>query len=182
MKPCFSFKYGENEFLIENISSAGNTVFNVDERVTVTADVKEYAEFDAVEWVLHFENAGGENSAVFSDIFDCDILLPLEVSKPLQRGYTAKLGDTCVITMGGTREQALFYDRDKCGAVNSALITVILIQKSVRCADLQTPAVAPAMEYCRFLISHQRAADILPQLDGRATGGRNFAWKTKVSV
>ena len=65
MKPNFSLKYNG-----ETITSAGE-VTSLASGVTVTQTVKEYKEFDAVEWVLYFKNSTQENSGIISDISWC---------------------------------------------------------------------------------------------------------------
>ena len=104
MRAEFQFNYGEKEY---TFAVKDGEVYEMEKGVTVTAVAKEYKEFDALEWVLYFENKSGKDSKVFSDICDCNILLPLNYPRAHRNGYRAIEGDACVITMNGMVEGAV---------------------------------------------------------------------------
>lgn len=73
----------------------------VDERLKVSVESVEYKQYDAVEWVLWFENPSSEKSAVLSEIRDGDFLVPLP---PMPRKFLGDIslpGDRAVVTMNG---------------------------------------------------------------------------------
>ena len=111
MRPNFSFKYNENLFHLEC-----NRVYEFENGVTVTPNIKEYKEYDAIEWVLYFENKSDKNSGVFSDILDCNTLLALELPEIKNSGYMPKNGDACVITMNGMVDGRYYWENDKVSA------------------------------------------------------------------
>lgn len=109
LKPNFSLNYnGETLNLNKNTELENN--------VTVTMIKTEYKEFDALEWVLFFENKSDKNSGIISDIFDCDTVLPLSFPTAPLPGYMPKQGDACVITMNGTVSGTNYWDNDKVSA------------------------------------------------------------------
>jgi len=118
MKPEFSFNYGEKRCVF---SAENNALYEFENGITVCVKSKSYAEYDAVEWVLWFENKSSKNSAIFSDIWDCDTLLPLEFPKPLNPGYMPKEGDACVITMNGMVDVSYYWENDKVSATEYGL-------------------------------------------------------------
>ena len=63
MKKEFSLKYGDKEYRF----SPDGTSYNLGDGVTVQTQLTEYTDFDAVEWVLHFEN-NVQLQAVMGDI------------------------------------------------------------------------------------------------------------------
>ena len=100
----YSFLYGEKQI-------PGNGSMAVDNRLSVTVEKTEYPEFDAIEWVLWFENPSKERSEVLSDIRDIDRLAPLPEFSTLSRNI-ALPGDRAVITMRGTTEGPNYGDSD----------------------------------------------------------------------
>lgn len=113
MRAEFQFNYGEKEY---TFAVKDGEVYEMEKGVTVTAVAKEYKEFDALEWVLYFENKSGKDSKVFSDICDCNILLPLNYPRAHRNGYRAIEGDACVITMNGTVAGRNYWGNDKVSA------------------------------------------------------------------
>lgn len=110
MKYGYSFKYDGKEYrLDESIVELGGGV-------SVTVKTEEYPEYDAIEWTLYFENESGENSKVFSEISDSDILLSLPIPTPKRQGYRPTEGDACVITMTGMIEGGLYWENDRISA------------------------------------------------------------------
>ena len=113
MRAEFQFNYGEKEY---TFAVKDGEVYEMEKGVTVTAVAKEYKEFDALEWVLYFENKSGKDSKVFSDICDCNILLPLNYPREHRYGYRAIEGDACVITMNGMVAGQNYGGNDKVSA------------------------------------------------------------------
>ena len=111
MKINFSFKYNDT---LCNADTNLPTI--LDEGISVRLVKKEYPEYDAIEWVLYFENNSTENSGIFSDILDCDTLLPLSIPKPPAPGYMPKVGNVCVISMRGTVNGTYYWENDKTAA------------------------------------------------------------------
>ena len=118
MKPEFSFNYGEKRCVF---TAEKNAVYEIESKITIQAEARTYPKYDAVEWVLWFENKSDKNSAIFSDIWDCDTLLPLEFPKPLNPGYMPKEGDACVITMNGMVDGKYYLENDKVSATEYGL-------------------------------------------------------------
>ena len=118
MKPEFSFNYGEKRCVF---SAENNALYEFENGITVCVKSKSYTEYDAVEWVLWFENKSSKNSAIFSDIWDCNTLLPIEFPKPLNPGYMPKEGDACVITMNGMVDGKYYWENDKVSATEYGL-------------------------------------------------------------
>ncbi len=65
IKPQFSFLYG------------GKPYENGNGPIKTTVVTKKHEKFDAVEWVVWYENTSSENSEKLSQIRDCDVVLPL---------------------------------------------------------------------------------------------------------
>jgi len=118
MKPEFSFNYGERQctFLAED-----NAIYELEGGVTVTVRAKEYKGFDALEWVLYFENKSGKDSEVISDIWDCSTLLPLELAEMPKPGYRPSAGNVCVITMNGMVDGRYYWENDAKSATEYGL-------------------------------------------------------------
>jgi len=108
MKPNFSFKYNGELCTADTDLTAvlGNGV-------GVTLNKKEYPEFDAVEWVLWFENNSEADSGVFSDILDADTVLPFDIPEPPRAGYMPVEGNVCVISMRGMVNGTYYWENDK---------------------------------------------------------------------
>ena len=110
MKPGFTLKYNEKTY------HRNDGVYEFENGVSVTANVKEYKEYDAVEWVLYFENKSDKNSGVFSEIYDCDTVLPLKMPECKNAGYMPKEGDACIITMKGMVDGDYYCENDEISA------------------------------------------------------------------
>ncbi len=111
MKINFSFKYGD---ILCNADSDLTSV--LDEGVSVRLEKKDYPEYNAVEWVLYFENNSDKDSGIFSDILDCDTLLPLSIPTPPRSGYMPTEGNVCVISMRGTVNGTYYWENNKTAA------------------------------------------------------------------
>ena len=112
MKTEFSFRYGQKEYIFEAKNGA---VYELEDKVTVKVVSKDYSAYDAVEWVLYFRNQSNKDSQIFSDIRDCDTLLPLDCPPVPKAGHMPKPGNACVITMNGMVRGA-YGDNDKVSA------------------------------------------------------------------
>ncbi|MBQ3529350.1 MAG: alpha-galactosidase [Oscillospiraceae bacterium] len=113
MKKEFSFNYGDKQFVF---SAENNAVYELEKGVTVQVVCKEYKEYDAVEWVLYFENKSDSNSQIISNICDCDTVFPLTYPRQAKSGYKPVEGDACVITMNGMVEGRFYWENDKVSA------------------------------------------------------------------
>ena len=118
MNPEFSFNYGEKPYVF---SAENNVAYELESGITVYVESKSYKEYDAVEWVLWFENTSDRNSGIFSRICDCDTLLPLEYPEQKRPGYMPKEGDACVITMNGMVDGKYYWENDKVSATEYGL-------------------------------------------------------------
>lgn len=91
MKASFSLKYDGKEFNSENGKNVfGGISYELEKGITVTAKINKHEKYEAIEWVLCFENSSDKNSKIISDICDCDILLPLDIPKSPEPGYMPK--------------------------------------------------------------------------------------------
>ncbi len=100
MKPNFSFTYNGNHFQ----PTGDGPSWKLDDTLTVTLEATEYKEFNAVHWLLNFENPGTQNSGILSDIWDCDVSFPFPY-KPIQRpGYLFAEDAQAVVVMQGMIE------------------------------------------------------------------------------
>ncbi len=82
--PCFSFVYGGASAISSDtpktrIEKNGEieTVYCLENGLTVTNVLKKMEDFGAYEWVTYFENTGDKNTLSLTEIQDADILLPL---------------------------------------------------------------------------------------------------------
>ena len=154
MKPEFSFNYGEKTYVF---SAENNAAYELESGITVYVESKSYKEYDAVEWVLWFENISDRNSGIFSHICDCDTLLPLEFPKPLTPGYMPKEGDACVITMNGMVDGKYYWVNDKVSATEYGLNYEYLDK-------------APNKTKCFANICGRSSEGMMPFFDVTATG------------
>lgn len=110
----FSFKYGGETFDAARCGFAGaasGKAFQVADGVRVTLEKKAWPEADAVEWLLWFENTGEKDSAVFSEINDCDLLHDFGKLEHKRPGYSPKPGDIRIRTMKGM-VPGIYYSND----------------------------------------------------------------------
>ena len=92
--PSFSFRYGGRPV-------SGGTSMQVDSRLKVTVESTAYPKYDAVEWVIWFENPSSEKSAVLEDIHDGDFVVRLPPPPAKFLGDVSLPGDRAVVTMNG---------------------------------------------------------------------------------
>ena len=104
-QPTFSLKYDGKD--MKGVDSV-----QVDARLKVTVEKKEYAAFDATEWVLWFENPSAEKSGILSEIRDGDFLVALPKQPPKFAGDISCPGDRVVITMNGCTSGGAYADND----------------------------------------------------------------------
>ena len=119
MKPNFSFEYKENRF--SNHATNEETFphglsYTLEEGIKIILNAKEYPKYNAIEWVLHFENNSESDSGIFSNINDCDILLPLQFPEGKRNGYMPKEGDACIIAMNGMVDGKYYWENDQMSA------------------------------------------------------------------
>lgn len=104
-QPEFSLTYGGKPFYSQEqpyqMNTDGNRVYSLAEGITVTVCKMEYPAFDAMEWVLYFENKTSENSLILENICDSDIKIPLNLPPLKRAGYRFTEGDLCVTAVKG---------------------------------------------------------------------------------
>ena len=112
MKPNFSFVYNGKRFQ----PTGDGPSWRLDDTLTVTLEAVEYKEFNAVHWLLHFENPGTVNSGILSDIWDCDVSFPFPY-KPIERpGYLFAEDAQAVTVMQGMVEGSIYNSDDAASA------------------------------------------------------------------
>ena len=119
MKPCFSLKYNGTEIHSSQMtgkSTPDGMVYTLDKIITVTVQSRTFDKYDAIHWVLYFENKSDCNSGIISDINDCDTLFVMNLPSVKQPGYMPKVGDACIITMTGMVEGVNYWENDKVSA------------------------------------------------------------------
>ena len=98
----FSFNYGEQKFTIDNFTKTDTgLICDLGSGVFVKANVNEYSNYNAKEWVLWFENNGENNSRKFSNINDCDLVYKLHKPSPALYGHRPVAGFPCITAMRG---------------------------------------------------------------------------------
>ena len=80
----FSFKLGENNVWdteykreVNENGDALTTTYTFDGGLKVTNIARKISKHGAYEWVNYFENTGAKPTAIISELWDCDITLPL---------------------------------------------------------------------------------------------------------
>ncbi len=83
LKKYFSFLYDEKDIFSHNLTvkeyeneNEKIVEYITDDGLKFTNILKNYPDYDAVEWVTWFENTGDKPSKMLSDIYDCDIDIP----------------------------------------------------------------------------------------------------------
>ena len=59
-----------------------STMYEFEGGLRITNVAKKYGNFGAYEWVNYIENIGNEPTGIISELFDCDITLPIEHEEP----------------------------------------------------------------------------------------------------
>ena len=90
----FSFKLNgvsisELPYTVEKTLSEGviTTEYIFDGGLKITNVAKKYEKYGAYEWVNYIENTSEKNSGVLTELYDCDVTLPIAHEEPL--GWTA---------------------------------------------------------------------------------------------
>ena len=88
--PVFSFKLdgvssSDLRYTKKEISENGilNTEYTFESSIRITTVLKKYENYDAYEWVNYIENISEHNSGVLTELFDCDVILPIAHEEPL---------------------------------------------------------------------------------------------------
>jgi len=81
----FSFNYAGKSFFDMNpqkerneIGNTVTTVYTLDKGLKVTNILTKYPEYDAYEWVNWFENTSDAPTEIISELWDCNVSLPLK--------------------------------------------------------------------------------------------------------
>jgi len=87
-----SFKYDGIDFFELNpetkVTEKGNDLtveYQLNDGLKVTNIARKIPEFDAYEWVTWFENTGDKPTKIISELYDCDVLVPMNYEKPHKR-------------------------------------------------------------------------------------------------
>ena len=107
MKPSFSYRYDGTPLTGSEVS------LSPDGKLRITAEVREFPDSGAVEWLLRLENTSSALTGIVSDLWDCDIVLPLP-EKTLRTGYK---GTRRVISTKGMVDGGAYCRSDKRSAL-----------------------------------------------------------------
>ena len=120
MQGEFRFLYRGEVFSPEKcrriVSEGDDRIYDLEDGLTLRLEQKFYPEFDAVKWVLWFENRGNENSGILSEIDDCNFLIPLPKSAPRRPGYLPVEGDRILVSMNGMVGGGMYSNSDEISA------------------------------------------------------------------
>ncbi|MBQ9544555.1 MAG: alpha-galactosidase [Clostridia bacterium] len=117
--PGFSLIFDKKPFYSENSpfeEKDGGRVFYPGGGVEITQIIREYPDFDAVEWTLYFKNTSQKNSPVLEKINDCDAVIPLPDDAPLQKGFLPGEDQAHVISFSGAVEGKYYSENDEMSA------------------------------------------------------------------
>ena len=169
MKPCFSFIYNNALFTPPD---EGPT-WKVDESLTVTMKATEFPEFNAVHWLLYFENTGKKNTGILSDIWDCNVSFSLPYKPPLRKGYLFDDDAQAVTVMQGMVDGRFYSYDDAASATEYSL------------KDVYPPTWMRKLEYSN---AGSRSSDsVMPFFELKSEGrgviaaiGWTGAWKAEI--
>ena len=116
MEIGFQLKYKGTLFHANDLKSTETEkglVYVLEDGVKITLEKKEYKEFDAVEWVLYFENTSDTDSGILSEIDDCHITLPLPDIRVARPGFRTTEGNLVVTTMRGMVDGNYYWESDR---------------------------------------------------------------------
>ena len=117
VKTGVSFQYkGQNH----KFEEAG--IFQVDDTLRITIERRDFAQYEATEWKVFFENPGKENSGIISEICDCDAMLPVDTTERYHPGYMLGRDNVCVIAMRGMVNNLNYGDSDRGSAAEYELL------------------------------------------------------------
>lgn len=93
-----SLKYGDTDFFELNpktsVTENGNEIiyeYLLEDGLKITNVARKIPEFDAYEWVNWLENTGEKPSKIISELYDCDVKIPMSHMEP--RFVTAYIKD-----------------------------------------------------------------------------------------
>ena len=123
LKPSFSFQYDGKPVSVDPSLST----WVIDDALTVTLCATQYRDFNACEWRLVFENHSDHDSAILSDIWDCDIVLPFppNAQRP-HPGLLKRAEDRQVVRMQGMVSGANYSSNDIVSAQEYSLHPEVL--------------------------------------------------------
>ena len=123
LKPSFSFQYDGKPVSVDPSLST----WVIDDALTVTLCATQYRDFNACEWRLVFENHSDHDSAILSDIWDCDIVLPFPPNAPRPHpGLLKRADDRQVVRMQGMVSGANYSSNDIVSAQEYSLHPEVL--------------------------------------------------------
>lgn len=76
-----SFHNVKHEIITEDHENLRKTVYLFDGGLKLTNTLTFFPEYDACEWVNHWENLGDKPGALISELWDCDIEIPFDESE-----------------------------------------------------------------------------------------------------
>lgn len=79
------FKKLKHEVSVAEENDCLTTVISFPGGLTVTNVAEKHAEYGAYEWVNYIENTGNEPTGVISELWDCNVSLPLNYEEPMRR-------------------------------------------------------------------------------------------------
>ncbi|MBR2343502.1 MAG: alpha-galactosidase [Clostridia bacterium] len=127
----FSFKYGGRIYRKKDFDKEDDRlVCKLGNGVQVTAVIRDFAEFNALSWVLYFENTGKENSLLFSEIKDCDISYPCINAEKKRDGYRASANIPAVTCMNGMVYQDYYRRSEQISSEEFGLFTEYFFDES----------------------------------------------------
>lgn len=141
MKPQFSFLYDNIRISSSDLTprvQGDSFIYDVDDRLTVTAVYRQFPGADACHWVLYFENRGERNTGILSDIRDCDALLPLNVPEAPRPGFAPRPGNLCVISMKGCGSNEAYGRDDALSALEFGQRIHYLDRYADKCVELSS--------------------------------------------
>lgn len=130
----------------------------VDSNFTVTAERKEYPEFDACEWVLWFENCGEADSLIISDINDCDVLFGLKNIQHKSSINRAEAGYPCITAMYGCDGEGYHFD-DKGSSLEFNLYDVFVEED--KCKSFKNNSGRSSSGTAPFFDIHTKADGVI---------------------
>lgn len=95
-EPFESAVLSESRTNCDKCENTLTTIYTLRGGLVVTNTLRFYPEFDAVETVNHFESAGSEPTGLISELWDCDVTLPIEHEEPYR--YSAYMPDAKTAT------------------------------------------------------------------------------------
>lgn len=88
------------------------TEYILNDILKITNVAKKYEAYGAYEWVNYIENISEQNTGILTDLYDCDITLPIEYEEPLARtAYQPSISEATKVyaPCGSTWSMKEFY-------------------------------------------------------------------------